>query len=117
MLKRIFPTNLEYIWELEENIDNKGRVDLIYKQILPKCYNQRFAGETADPHFYTNLIIIEVKLEDGHSGDAFMQLCRYFDIIVGHSPRYCETGAPTFLITISGMSDILISITFGLIFL
>jgi hypothetical protein len=115
VLKRIFPTNSEYIWELKENVDNKGRVDLIYKRILPERYNRRFAGETADPHFYTNLIIIEVKLEDSHGGDAFMQLCRYFDIIVGHSPRYCEMGAPTFLITISGMSDMLISMTFGLI--
>jgi hypothetical protein len=64
---------------------------------------------------YTNVIIIEVKLEEGHGGDAFMQLCRYFDIIIRQNPRYCETGAPTFLITISGMSDMLILMTFGLI--
>jgi hypothetical protein len=117
VLKRIFPVNSDHIWELEDNLDNKGRVDLIYKRILPKHYSQRFAGgkETADPYFYTNLIIIEFKLEDGHGGDAFMQLCRCFDIIVGQNPRYCETGVPIFLITISGMSDILILMTFGLI--
>ena len=105
-LTTIFPITSEYVWELEENVENKGRVDLIYKRVLPERYNQRFAGEreTADPRFYTNLIIIEIKLEEGHSGDAFMQLCRYFDIIVERNRRYCETGAPTFLVTISGTS-------------
>ena len=105
-LTTIFPITSEYVWELEENVENKGRVDLIYKRVLPERYSERFSdeGETVKPPLYMNLIIIEVKLEEGHGGDAFMQLCRYFDIIVERNRRYCETGAPTFLVTISGMS-------------
>jgi hypothetical protein len=112
-LTGIFPVNSDYIWELEQNVANKGRIDLIYRRILPERYSKRFAGERETP-LYTNIIIVEVKLEEGHGGDAFMQLCRYFDIITRRNPKYCGTGAPTFLITMSGMSDILM-MTFGLI--
>ena len=112
-LTGIFPVNSDYIWELKQNVANKGRIDLIYRQILPERYSKRFAGERETP-LYTNIIIVEVKLEEGHGGDAFMQLCRYFDIITRRNPKYCGTGAPTFLITMSGMSDILM-MTFGLI--
>jgi hypothetical protein len=113
-LTGIFPVNSDFIWEIEQNVANRGRIDLIYRRLLPESYNLRFAGENETAR-YTNIIIIEVKLEEGHGGDAFMQLCRYFDIIIRLNPRYCETGAPTFLITISGMSGMFILMTFGLI--
>jgi hypothetical protein len=116
-LTGIFPINSDFTWELEQNVANRGRIYLNYRRILPERYSPRFAGEneTSCLPLYTNVIIIEVKLEEGHGGDAFMQLCRYFDIIIRQNPRYCGTGAPTFLITVSGMSDMLILMTFELI--
>ena len=99
-LRKVFPENACFRWCMEKHVD-KGRIDLVYQRILTSEYHPRFPQQPkAD--YVTNLIIIEIKLEEG-SGDAFMQVCRYYGNIVESNPRYHETGAPVFLITMSGM--------------
>jgi len=99
-LRKVFPENACFRWCMEKHVD-KGRIDLVYQRILTSEYHPRFRQQPkAD--YVTNLIIIEIKLEEG-SGDAFMQVCRYYGNIVESNPRYHETGAPVFLITMSGM--------------
>ena len=82
-LKKIFPHDTQFRW------DTTGNSEYL-------CYRRTL---TADSH----LIIVKVKLEEGESGDAFMHLSRYYGNIVESNPRYHETGAPVFLITMSGM--------------
>ena len=98
-LKKVFPENASFRWRMEKNVE-KGRIDLVYQRILSSKYHPRFPQEPK-VDYVTNLIIIEVKLEEGN-GDAFMQVSRYYGNIVESNPRYYETGAPMFLITISG---------------
>jgi len=100
-LKKLFPENAQFRWRMEKHIE-KGRIDLVYQRILTSEYHSRFPQQsTVD--YVTNLIIIEVKLEEGSNGDAFLQVCRYYGNIVEENPRYRETGAPMFLMTISGV--------------
>jgi hypothetical protein len=100
-LRKIFPENTCFRWRMEKHVD-KGRIDLIYQKILKSEYHTRFPQQPK-VDYVTNLIIIEVKLEEGENGDAFMQVARYYGNIVEGNPRYHESGAPMFLITISGM--------------
>jgi len=93
-LKKVFPNNTQFEWLAT-------REYLIYQRILTSEYHPRFPKE--EKHHVTNLIIVKVKLEDGENGDAFMHLSRYYGNIVEGNPKYCETGAPMFLITISGV--------------
>ncbi|KAF8960133.1 hypothetical protein BDZ97DRAFT_1922386 [Flammula alnicola] len=99
--RKIFPEDMTKKWSIEKKYENKGRVDLLYRKYLSSEYRSRF-GEKEKDQPYIDLIIIEVKLEEGENGDAFLQLCRYFDVILEGNRRLCETGAPTFLISMSG---------------
>jgi len=86
---KLFPAP-EYVWTKETHVGGKGKYDLVCKRVL--------STGVAAP-----LIIIEVKLELGANGDAFLQVCRMFDVYVASHPSIPLSGAPTFLLAISGM--------------
>jgi len=90
-LKKVFPNDTQTRWD---TMGSTGPEYLCYKRIV-----------TADNHIpgSTNLIIVKVKLEEGENGDAFMHVSRFYGNIVEGNPGCHETGAPMFLITISGM--------------
>lgn len=102
VLKRMFPDETPFKWSQEKTFDST-RVDLIYQKAFPEDHLRRSRALKTQPNF-TNLIAIEIKLEEGKSGDPFLQISRMYDIIIKRNPNYCETGAPMFLITMAGMS-------------
>jgi len=108
VLKRIFPDKYPFKW-FRFQYKSDGDVGLIYSKILSEDCLRRFDGEKKKPAG-TNLMIFEIKLETGENGDAFMQVCRSYDVIIKGHTRYRETGAPTFLITMAGMSLICFSL-------
>jgi len=94
-LEKVFPDNMEFKWSATQSY-------LVYQRILTSEYHPRFPQQP-NMDYVTNLIIIKVNLEEGENGDAFMHVARHYGNIVEGNPRYYETGAPTFLITMSGM--------------
>jgi len=94
-LKKVFPENTQFKWSFIEGY-------LVYQRILTSEYHPRFQQQQ-NMNYATNLIIVKVNLEEGMDGDAFMQVSRYYGNIVEGNPRYRETGAPMFLITMAGM--------------
>jgi len=109
VLKTVFPDKSPFRWTQETCFDT-GRVTIIYQRILSDDCLGRFSTQGKKPSG-TNLMIFEIKLEDGEGGDSFMQVCRTYDLIIGQNTRYRETGAPTFLITMAGTSLIRFSIS------
>jgi len=106
IFQMLFPETDGYTWTLENN-HRQGRIDLL-------C--TKTTDGVGCPH-----IMIEVKLEPGRNGDGHMQLCRMYHAYVAENPgsRIRTSGAPMFLLSISGMSTtrLVISINSQLIFL
>jgi len=89
VLDLIFLENKQFKWTLGDHF----RTDLVYR-FLPSGFPEGTFELNGIP-----LIVVEVKLEEGHNGDAYMH---YFDLIVRENPKYRATGAPIFLLTMSG---------------
>lgn len=89
-LKEIFPEDERHKWSHDKRQAALGRtsVDLVY---------------TVDS---VPVIMIEVKLELGSGGDPHIQLQAYYDIYLRENSEIWKTGAPMFLITLSGMSNL-----------
>ena len=106
IFRKLFSKTDGYTWTLEHSYD-QGRIDLL-------C--MKTTNGIGCPH-----IMIEVKLEPGRKGDGYMQLCRMYHAYVAENPgsRIRTSGAPMFLLSISGMSTtrLVISINSQLIFL
>ena len=89
-LEKLFPPSEGYVWSDEKYVDGKGKLDL-------HCIRLS-SGDVPPP-----LIMVEVKLERGASGDAFLQLCRMYDVYVASNDHIPRSGAPCFLLACSGV--------------
>jgi len=89
-LEKLFPPSEGYVWSDEKYVDGKGKLDL-------HCI-RRSSGDVPPP-----LIMVEVKLERGAGGDAFLQLCRMYDVYVASNNHIPLSGAPCFLLACSGV--------------
>jgi len=86
----LFPESDGYTWALEDN-HKQGKIDLLGTKV------------TADGGTCSH-IMIEVKLEPGTNGDGQLQICRMYDVYVRRNNCVRGSGAPMFLLSISGMS-------------
>ena len=89
VLLKLFPAP-DYRWTNETHVGGKGKYDLVCKRAL--------SSDVAAP-----LIIIGVGLEPSAGGDAYLQVCRMYDIYIASDPSIALSGAPAFLLAIVGM--------------
>jgi len=89
VFKQLFPESDGFRWTMENNF-KQGRIDII-------------CNKETDDRGSCPWIIIEVKLEPGTNGDGHLQLCRMYDVYVRSNDRIPLSGAPLFLLSISGM--------------
>ena len=98
VFKKLFPETDGFSWILENNL-KQGKIDIT-------CYKHTDGNEPCP------WIMIEVKLEPGTHGDGQLQLCRMYDVYIRNdshtrpSNAIRMSGAPMFLLSISGMCAI-----------